>query len=106
MPNFFKKIQNGNNFFKKLSDTGSNFFKKSGEFLNNLPHNVGSIQNTVRNIANEVQKKASQYAPMASSIALSLGRPDIAGAIGAGASMISGANNRIQNFDARNILSQ
>jgi hypothetical protein len=95
--NFLKKITGGNNFFKKAEGFGNNLFHKTAQFIGSLPEIAQSAGNTVKNIANEIQKKSSQYGGIASDIALSLGRPDLAGLINTGRSMINNYNSTLQN---------
>jgi hypothetical protein len=95
--NYLKKIAGGNNFFKKAENFGNNMFHKTAAFVNNLPSFAQSAGNAVKNIANEIQKKSSQYGGIASDIALSLGRPELAGLINTGRSMINNYNSTLQN---------
>jgi len=110
--NYLKKVGLGSNFFKKAERTGANIFKKTGEFVNNLPSVASQVGSTVRNIANEVQKKTAQYAPVASSIAYSLGQPALGALIGSTAMKINNyanqANNAVNNAQnaSRNVLEQ
>jgi hypothetical protein len=56
--NYLKKIAGGNNFFKKVGSFGNNFLHKTSDFISSLPGIAESAGNTVKNIANEIQKKA------------------------------------------------
>lgn len=95
--NYLKKITGGNNFFKKAENFGNNMFHKTSAFVNSLPGIAETAGNTVKHIANEIQKKSNQYGGIASNLALSLGRPDLAGLINTGTSMINNYNSTLQN---------
>ena len=109
--NYLKKIGIGSNFFKKAERTGSSLFKKAGEFVNNIPSVANQVGSTVKNIANEIQKKTAQYAPIASSLAYSLGQPQLGALIGSTALKLndfaSHAHNAVTNAqNAQNLLAQ
>jgi hypothetical protein len=95
--NYLKKIAGGNNFFKKAESFGNNLFHKTANFVNSLPSVAEYAGNAVKNIANEIQKKSNHYGGIASNLALSLGRPDIAGIINSGTSLINNYNSNLQN---------
>jgi hypothetical protein len=109
--NYLKKVGLGSNFFKKAERTGANLFKKAGEFVNNLPSVANQVGNTVKNVANEIQKKTAQYAPIASSIAYSLGQPQLGALIGSTALKLNNFANNAHNVvnnahNASNLLAQ
>ena len=95
--NYLKKIAGGNNFFKKAESFGNNLFHKTASFVNSLPGIAEYAGEKVKNIANEIQKKSNHYGGIASNLALSLGRPDIAGIITSGTSLINNYNSNLQN---------
>ena len=109
--NYLKKIGLGSNFLKKAERTGNNIFKKVGSFVNNLPNVASNVGNTVKHIANEIQKKTAEYAPVASSLAYSLGQPSLGALIGSTAIKLNNfagnAHNAITNAEnSRNLLAQ
>ena len=113
--NLFKKAGIGNNFFKKVENAGNNMFKKTSHFVNNIPNAINSVANNVKSIADDIQKKTAKYAPVASTIASMLGRPDIGLGITAGANAINNIAGKVHNSaskgqqnlqDVQNMLAQ